>query len=140
MKGFTLVEILVSMSLIVIIGGFSIPVFQTFQFSNEVEQVLNYSVSALKKAQVYSQTGKDDSEWSVAFESGRITLFRGNDYQTREQDFDEEYRISPLIVFSGNTIVSFNKIYGETTSSTIAITFNDNNRTLTINEKGIINY
>ncbi|EKD46877.1 MAG: hypothetical protein ACD_67C00030G0002 [uncultured bacterium] len=141
-KGFTLIEVMLVLALIVIISGISAPVYQSFQLKNNLDVGVNATVQTLRRAQLLSQSGEGDSNWGVHIESGGATLFKGADYATRETSFDEIFEISEDIVVAGMQNIVYSKLSGEPqTSGNIVLTTSTNEtETININSKGMIEY
>lgn len=142
MKGFTLIEIMLVIALMVVIGGISAPVYQSFQVKNNLD-VASYTVAqTLRRAQVLSQVGASDSPWGVHIESGSATLFKGASYTSRDTLLDEVSEISTNIIPSGISDIIFSKLLGEpqVTGNIILTTSNDDTKTITINAKGTVEY
>ncbi|OGC56118.1 hypothetical protein A2797_02025 [candidate division WWE3 bacterium RIFCSPHIGHO2_01_FULL_48_15] len=112
LAGFTLVELLVFLGLAAVAGTISAPALFQFlsrgYFTNGVEVV----VRTLRTAQAYSVSGRDDSSWGVHFEPGKLVLFKGTSYATRDPSFDAETALNSSLVIEGWQDVYFNKLRG----------------------------
>lgn len=141
-KGFTLIEIMLVVALIVAIGGISVPVYQAFQVKNNLDVAAYTIAQTLRRAQVLSQSGADDSIWGVHIVSGNVTLFKGVDFAGRDASADEASEISPNIALTGITDITFSKLFGEPQSigDIILTTANNDTKNITINAKGIVEY
>lgn len=140
-KGFTLIEILLSLSIIVIMAAISIPIYQSLQNTNNLDIAVNTVSQTLRRAQELSRSGYEDSAWGVYVENNAITLFKGSNYASRDTNFDEVFDIASIIVPSGMKEVVYSKFYGiPNTTGTLTLNFNTTSRTITINEKGTITY
>ena len=139
-KGFTLIEILLSLAIIGIIAGFSVPIYQSFMVRNDLDIATGTVSQVLRYAQTQSQAMHGDSSWGVYIGSGKITLFKGASYASRDTDYDEETSVPSTISASGLTEVVFDLLTGEPqTIGTLTISsVNGDVRTISINEKGII--
>lgn len=141
-RGFTLIEVLLSITLIAIIGSFSFPVYQALQVKNDTALALNVSRNALRIAQARSQFGEQDAAWGVYIGSGDVTIFKGENYAARDTAYDETYSISASVLPQGTTEIFFAKITG-TPSATGTITFinsSGDTQYLHIHNKGVISY
>ncbi|MBT4277760.1 prepilin-type N-terminal cleavage/methylation domain-containing protein [Candidatus Falkowbacteria bacterium] len=141
-KGFTLLEILLVVAIIVIIAGFSMPVLQSFQNRNDLDIATNIFVQSLRRSQVLSRSAEEDSSWGTYIQAGNITIFQGSTYAGRDSDFDEVFEISSSINLSGDQEIIFGKVTGTISSSksTILTSLNNDSRTIDINVKGMISY
>jgi len=138
--GFTLIEIMLVVALIVAIGGISAPVYQIFQNKNNLSGASDIISQTLKRAQLLSQAVDGDSSWGVYIGSGSVVLFKGLSYASRDSSFDEIFEISSNIIPSGLQEIHFSKLYGyPQTTGSITLTSSDNETIfLTINSSGMI--
>lgn len=141
-NGFTLLELLLSVTIIALLAGLSIPVYQTFQVKTDLDAATLTVAENLRRAQVLSQSVEGDSQWGVNIQSGNITLFKGSTYAGRDSTYDETTSISNVISPSGDSEIVFAKFTGDlTTPKTINLqSLNSNTQTLTVNEKGTVEY
>lgn len=141
-KGYTLLEVLLSVAIISIIAGLSVPVFQSFQNKNDLSVATENLSNALQRAQIFSAGIKNDDYWGVKVENSQIILFEGNNFANRDQNFDEVFKISSMISFSGDTELIFDKLTGEPASEAVFILngLNGDSATVSVNKKGAINY
>ncbi|MBT9131015.1 MAG: hypothetical protein DDT41_01315 [candidate division WS2 bacterium] len=141
-KGFTLLEILLVITLVSIIIAIGAPVFQQAQTRNDLDVAVNITVQSLRRVQFLSQGVDGDTSWGLRIDVGEIIIFRGPSYAGRNPDFDEVFKISPTISFSGIQEFVFQKFTGkpQATGSVTFTSINNETRTISINEKGIIFY
>lgn len=142
LKGFTLIEVMLSLSLLAIIFAMSAPYYQSFQVRNDLDIAQNTIVQSLRRAQVLSQAGDGDMNWGVYVQVGSIIVFKGVSYVLRDISYDEVFDLPASIVSSGIAEVVFSKLYGLPQSiGTVTLTSTANEtRNITINEKGMVNY
>jgi prepilin-type N-terminal cleavage/methylation domain-containing protein len=140
--GFTLIEMLLSVGIIALLAGMSLPLYQSFDTRNELDISTQSLASALRRAQVYARGANDDSQWGVHIQSGTITLFKGAVWASRDVAYDEVTSVSPSTAVSGLGEVLFAKLSGapNTTGSVTLTNVNDEIRTVTINAKGMVAY
>ena len=141
-KGFTLLEVLLSIAAIAIIAEISVPLYQSFQARNDLDIATVEIAQTLRRTQVLSQSVDGDTSWGVSVQSGSITLFKGTSYAARDTNFDEVFEVPTSITPSGVSEIVFTKFSGNPqTTGTITLTSNTNEtRTITINAKGMVNY
>lgn len=141
-KGFTLLEILLSIALIAILAGFSIPVYQSFQVKNDLDVATNIVAQSLRRAQSLSRSQDGDISWGVKIQTGSITLFKGTNYATRDSAFDELFNMPQTITPSGLGEIVFTKFSGDPQSTGNIVLNSTINETknITINSKGMVNY
>ncbi len=141
MKGFTLLELLLSVAAITILAAFSLPVFQSFQVKNDLDLAVATTAQSLKRAQVLSQAVDGDASWGVKIQNGNLTIFKGNNFAGRDNTFDETSDISSVNP-SGVTEIVFSKFSGmpQITGNIILTSADGSSKTLTINSKGTVDY
>lgn len=142
MKGFTLLEVLLSIAIIAIMVGISVPVYQSFQVKNDTTIASITVTQTLRRAQVLAQGSDGDSTWGVKTQTNNITLFKGATFETRDTTFDESFELPSTLTPSGVTEVTFSKMSGlpiETGSLVLTSTTNEA-KTVTINSKGMVDY
>ncbi len=139
---FSLIEILLVLATIGILAVVAIPLSRYFQVKNNLDIAVNTFVQTMRRSQTLSQNVDGDITWGVYIQNNSITLFKGGSYAGRDENFDENFGISPNITISGNQEIVFNKFSGEsqTTGTTTLTTLNNESRDVVINNKGIIEY
>lgn len=140
-SGFTLIEVLLSVSIITILVGASMPVYQSFLTRTDLDITAEAIAGALRRAQTYSRGMNYDQQWGVEVQTGVVTLFRGSSFAGRNTAFDETTVIPPSISRSGLTEVLFAKLTGApNTTGNITLTTTNDTRTVSINAEGMVNY
>lgn len=141
MRGFTLIEVLLSVAFLALIFSFSLPLSQVFQNRNDIDLAVTIIAQTLRRAQVLAEASDSDLAWGVKIQTGIVTLFKGESFITRDPAFDEVLDISPAITLSGLPEVGFSKFSGlPHATGTITLSTTNDSRTLTVNEKGTISY
>lgn len=141
-KGFTLPEILLSVSLLAIIGGMVIPSYHTFIVRNDLDIATITLAHNLRRAQSLSQSADGDMTWGVHVGVGSILIYKGASYILRDSTYDENTQITTTIVPTGISEVTFSKVFGlPNATGTFSLTSQANEqRNVTINEKGMVDY
>ena len=141
-KGFTLIEMLLSVGIISLLVGISLPIYVSFQTRNDLEVTAQSIVSMLRRAQTYARNGNNDSTWGVAIQAGNATLFKGGSFAARDNTYDETTAISSATSVSGLGEVVFAKLSAApSTTGSVTLTAGSNDiRTITINGKGMVDY
>lgn len=141
-RGFTLIEVLLSVTIISMMVGLSMPIFQSYQNRNEVELAAQNLAAALRRAQVYARSGSDDSQWGIQIQSNTVTLYKGAVFASRDTTYDETYTIPPTISVSGDATTVFAKLSGlpDAAGTTTLTSVSTDVRTVSINAKGMVSY
>lgn len=139
--GFTLIEVLLVVSIMAVTSLIMVPVSIDYQQRNDLDTSQITFAQSIRRAQQLSMSGEGDSAWGVNVISGGIVIFKGNTYVARDASYDENYNISPAITFAGQLEYDFAKITG-LPAQTGTATFTDNNyqKQVVVNAKGIVNY
>lgn len=139
-NGFSLIEVLLSIALIGILAGLSLPVYTGYVTRNDTQIAAVTLAQAYRHAQSLARSGKHDTAWGVHGENGSITVFTGSDYTTRNTDYDEKTEISSAIGFSGTDTVIFEKFTGtpDTTANVTLSSVQGGTKTVSLNEKGMV--
>lgn len=141
-RGFTFLEVLLSVAILSVIAGIGMPVYQSLQNRNALAVATTAYVQSLHRAQALSQAVDGDTTWGVSFTSGNITVFQGATYATRDASFDEITTVPTNISGSGVTEVVFSKFVGEpsVTGTTTLTGVHALERTVYIHETGATTY
>lgn len=140
-SGFTLLELLLSVAIISLLAGFSLPVYRTLIKKNDLDIAINSITASLRRAQILSQAVDGDTTWAVNVQSGSIVMFKGVSFAARDTNFDETFDVPNTIGMSGVTEIVFAKFTGfPQTTGTINLSTESDTRSVSINEKGTITY
>jgi prepilin-type N-terminal cleavage/methylation domain-containing protein len=140
--GFTLIEVLLSVSIIGMLAGISLPVYESFIRRNDLDLASQQLAATLRRAENYARSVKQDSAWSVEIQGSGVTLFQGTNFATRNTVYDESFSIPASITPSGLTEVQFAKFtaFPNTTGSITLSSTTNSTRTVTLNAKGMVDY
>jgi type II secretory pathway pseudopilin PulG len=141
-KGFTYIEVVLYIAILSLVFALSMPFYQTLQNRNELDITANTLAQSYRRAELLSQASDGDSTWGVKMENGKITMFKGTSFATRDQNLDETFAVAPSITFTGTDEMVFAKVTGQPAAAgSLTLTSpNNETRTVTINSKGIVNY
>jgi prepilin-type N-terminal cleavage/methylation domain-containing protein len=138
--GFTLLEILLSVSMIAILAAITLPIQRIYFTKNALVDTSNILVSSLRQAESFARASVDDSEWGLHVSSATITLFEGTDFATRDTEKDIAVSVPSNIGISGTTEYFFSKATGLPTAAgaTTLTNIDGNARTITVSDHGVI--
>jgi len=142
-RGFSLIELLISVAIIVILAGTSIGGFYYFKRSSNVNIDTQKIVNSIRKTQGKSKAMREDSAWGIDISVDKLIIFKGLDFANRAQSFDESIPIKGLTNVSGKTRLFFSKLNGLPDANSIGvltISDNDISKNIQINEEGIVSY
>jgi prepilin-type N-terminal cleavage/methylation domain-containing protein len=140
LKGFTLLEVLLSISLVSLIAGFSVPVFGSILYRSEVETATALTVTSLRSASIMARAQKNDSNWGVNLGGSTITIYSGSSFASRDVSLDQTYTFDG-VSFGGTSNVNFASSSGlPSGGATISVNGVANNTTIIVNNLGIITY
>lgn len=141
-NGFTLLEVMLSVAILTLLTGLSLPVYETFMRRNDLDLTTQQLAASLRRAGTYARGVNRDSAWSVEVQPTAVTLFQGTNFATRNQIYDEKFAMPASITISGLSEVQFAKLSATpNTTGTITLTSSANaTRTVTINAKGMVEH
>lgn len=139
MKGFTFIELLIVLGILVIVTLVVTPFFSTSISTNDLQTSAWLLANDLRRAQAASMASQNNSAWSVHLQADRHVLFEGGTYNASDPDNIETIlpstiTISLISLNGGGSDVRFTKIRGGTNDFG-AITLLDTNsgQTLVVN-------
>lgn len=141
-SGFTLVELLLVIALIIIVATMSLPVARSLQTTNDVDVATITLAQSLRQAQLLALSGSQDDNWGVQINAGTITIYRGSSFSSRVSGFDQVADMAGSIAPSGLSEVNYAKITGipSATGSFLLTGLYGKVNTLSINAKGMVSY
>lgn len=142
MKGFTLLEILLSLAIIGVITGMGIPLYHNLQIRTDQDTASSHLIQMSRRAQELSEGVKTDTSWGVHIDDQFITLFRGTDYSSRDPAYDEIYAIPETVNFTGDQEYTYSRMDGRL-SSAVSINVEapeEETINIDINQAGTIEY
>jgi len=142
--GFTLVELLIVLGIVIVVSILSIPFIQSFQDSSDLQTYADNLNYVLRRAHQQAVNGQNNSSWGVYFnEAGKnFTLFKGDSFATRDQSYDQAFDYPNIFNIStdfGDQIIF--SVYSGQASVTGSIIFsgkNNKQRIISISSSNII--
>jgi prepilin-type N-terminal cleavage/methylation domain-containing protein len=108
--GFTLIEILVVLAIIVLIALVILPPFSSIRENQTLNNTVENVVSALNRARSQTLASLDSSEYGVRFEPEQVIIFKGKVYSSGAPGNE----ISPLSAPAGISNVTLGGVSGPT--------------------------
>ncbi len=139
--GFTLLELMLVVAMIGLIAMFGASLGSGFLWRTDLSQAQYSTVVHLRYAQVLAHAAQDDSDWGVHIENNRLILFKGNDFETRDEESDEENDLGSVTVSDPIDVV-YHKFSGipYLSSSEITLTTNEETAVIQVNQEGTLTY
>ncbi len=141
--GFTFVEILVVIAILIILAGLAIPFYQSFQLSSQLDNTAQEVVQSLRRAQSQAMASDYFSEYGIFFGAHDYTIFRGASFDPADT-FNEVFNVSSTLTINlalgGSSSVVFSRVQGvpNNTGSITLISANGEERLITIQNPGIV--
>lgn len=124
--GFTIIELLTTIAILIILVAILISFFPFFQKESDLNNSFEEVINALRRAQNKTLASEGNSQYGVYFDTSvsphQYTLFKGTDYSSRDSSFDEVHKLSKNIEIyqinlSGENEVVFARITGTASPS-----------------------
>ncbi|MCK5492309.1 MAG: hypothetical protein KAJ14_04265 [Candidatus Omnitrophica bacterium] len=117
--GFTVLEILIVISILLIIISIVVSPFSSFRNRSVLNAEVENIITLLSEARTKTLASLDDSEYGVHFEANRAVFFKGNlftepDSNNKEIIFDQAVYISNISLTGAGVNVIFNRLIGKT--------------------------
>lgn len=138
-KGFTLLEILVSIGIGLLILGSVATATTAFTKHRQLDATADMAVSYLRTAAMRAAQSEDNLPHGVKMANGQITLFRGTSYDLRETDGDTVWVQPSYITVTGPTEIVFSKEAAVPSATGNIVFFNGRNTvTITVYATGAV--
>lgn len=143
-RAFSLVELMLVLSMIVAIGALTTPVVVSLFNKQENQGVAEEIVTTLKKAQAFALLRKEDSNFGVRFDgdNNKFTLFQGT-FSTGDANnqVSSLYRNSVVMEPTNeNNEIVFTKGTGYTPEVTITVQLKKFTKKIYICDNGLVDY
>lgn len=120
-KGFTIIEFLIVISIIVILVSMSVGAFSQFYKGNILEGEAQTILSIFESAKAKTLLSKGDSNYGVHLEADKVTLFKGSTYSDLDPD-NEVYILSTKatltsVIDGGGSDIIYIRLTGEVISN-----------------------
>lgn len=122
MKGFTLLETIMGLFIIVVIMTMFLGAFSSFRESNDLQTAHSTIIGTLKDARGRALASENNNTYGVHFEASKAVLFRGSAYNSSDAS-NEPYilpptaKISTISLTGGAVDTIFSRLGGTTTAS-----------------------
>lgn len=143
-RGFTALEILVSLAIMALLAAVSIGAFSKVRNAKSLDSAVESASSLIREARSRALASEDGSQFGVYFEASRAVLFKGTVFTEGDPD-NKVYELPGVaeifnVSFSASSTV-FKKLTGDPQSpGEVSIRLKDasGSRTIFINEVGLV--
>jgi prepilin-type N-terminal cleavage/methylation domain-containing protein len=137
--GFTLVELLLVMALVLIVGMVTSSIGISYYQSQILTETTDNFTSVLRQAQGYAMSGKNNSAFGIFVAEDSYVLFEGQDYESRLSNEDMIFPINSYINISGPSEIIFSPFTGTSNVvDTVYISFGSRAKQVEILSSGYI--
>lgn len=148
-KGFTGVELLITVAILVALALLAAPPFLSFRDTQVLNATASEVVALMNEARGSATASKESSAYGVHLEAGRAVYFKGDTFVesspgNKEVVFDTAARISAIALQGGAVNVVFDQLTGQT-SAYGSVTFEasgnpDKRKVVTVLPSGVVTY
>jgi len=149
-SGFTAIELLISVTILIITFAITLPISSNFQSITQINEQTAQIMETLRMAKQRSEAGFNDSSHGVYLEinpeaDDRVILYEGDNYSTRTQSLDRVLIVNSKLTISTSLpspdIIFSKGIGNPNNAGTITLTNNDDGQSniIDVNIYGIIN-
>jgi len=137
-------EMILVLALIGLLGTLTVPFYQSFQITTARQTFCSELIASLHRVKLKALSAEADDSWSLAIGANQdITIFKGGDFQTRDQAYDEITDIPTVVTIESSfSQITFSKVSGlPNTNGTITLSDrNGRSQIITINPQGTVDY
>jgi prepilin-type N-terminal cleavage/methylation domain-containing protein len=121
-KGFSLIELIIVISIATILVSISITTFFNVSEQQSLEKDVNYAIAIVEKARLQTVNSKSNSQFGVRFASSSVTLFQGAAYVVGSStntvfSFSPKVEILSINLSGGTQNLVFEKITGKSNAT-----------------------
>lgn len=139
MKGFTLIEIILVIAIMIILAGITMPVVADYLRQEEVAKSVDMFYLKIKEARDLAINQVDDSSFGIAITNSSFTLFKGDGYSNRDISEDFVYVMPAQVTISGLPEINFSKVTGKSSSATTYTIYDkDKQYKISVDSEGFI--
>jgi type II secretory pathway pseudopilin PulG len=136
MKGFTVIELLLVIAIVIVLGAVAAPFLSRFYLQTNLDTTSQILVSSIRKSQAYSMDGKGGAAWGICLNGSAIRIFQGT---CASPTTNEDYNVPSTVTVTGLPSITFSTGRGEP-SATFSATISSQigSHTVQINSSGAL--
>lgn len=136
--GFSLIELILVISLIILLAGAGIPIASGSLRTNQMLETREGLTSFLRSAQVNALAGKADCAWGVYQEPNAIHLFCGDSYAQQQAALEQTWAV-PASVNASTAEIVFSQADGlPAAAQNFSLSDGEKTYLITVNEWGVV--
>lgn len=148
-KGFSLLEMIMVMSIISVVAVLATGQFRNFIKNIELKTAASGIISELKSARAKAMAGEDSLRWGIHFVNDADDYYElfstPSDYVSASTTVKTTTFLPGLVIFtdpaeSGTKDMIFSQVTGTSTTASVTVFFENNTRTVTTTAIGNIYY
>lgn len=142
-RAFTIIELLLALGIIGLIAGIGLPFYFSFYERSSLESATRIVAHSCRRAEAYARALRGDSAWGVRVSPEQATLFKGNDFASRDADWDEIASWPVSLSVSGADEIVFSPATGQPLAPANLVLESANGEassTIAISAKGLVTY
>ena len=138
MRGFTLMETLLSIGVLLLIAALTMPVGVNFYQRQTVDEAAENLAANLRQARSQAVAGLDDDSYGLYLNNSGYTLFKGANYYDRMAADDVVITLDPGLKLTGTTEVVFDKMTGSSQPADYMVSAGNISSTIHVNAQGVV--
>lgn len=140
-KAFTIVELILVITLITILFAISTPFFIVLNNRNDVNLTYNYLESSIQRSNQLAKSQYMNENWGLYIDNtnNKLIIYKGESYLTRDISQDEEILLPDGVLFQSDQDINFEQLSGDLVSSNIMVSISKNGYTKDLNITNFIN-
>ncbi|MEK7616348.1 MAG: prepilin-type N-terminal cleavage/methylation domain-containing protein [Patescibacteria group bacterium] len=139
-RGFTLIEVLISLSILTILLGLSVPFVLNFYERYQIDSERAKFVSLLRQARTMSLGGEGSADHGMYISGTQFTVYEGANYATRNTAKDQTSERETNVDITGPTEATFAYLTGTTASQSFILDNRVKQNTIHVNTEGTIDW
>ena len=132
-NGFTMLEMIVVLAVLVMVMGVAAPFLSKFFVENYLDVTGLELQQNLRSAQSKAFASEHNSEWGVYIETDNYVLYKGVSYASRDASFDLVTKTEGKVSLSGLDEVNFSKNFGRPNNIGNVNVYDNNGNVLQLN-------
>lgn len=136
-KGFTLIEVVISLAILAIIFAVGSPITLDFYLDYQLEAETSLLTSALQQTRNLSMINHNESNHGLYVDADNFVIFQGVSFASRVQNQDKIFPRARLITISGPGELIFTALSGQTASTTYNLSDGRKNKNVYVNAEGL---